>query len=182
MEQIVKDVLLKAKDIKKSLSNRQIEIRRLISRSDDSNIKDELDTERKSNSNILRILEWIIMCIKEFDLQKRLERDPSFCIWLRTTVCIYVFKCAADQLNIKNNKVWWNQHDWAYVGCYNRVYLYEQIVYTLFGNPNENKSIFGICDPDESKKIIMRDCLLNNLKIEYQKCKNQNYEKITEVE
>ena len=180
MEQIVKDVLLKAKDIKKSLSNRQIEIRRLISRSDDSNIKDELDTERKSNSNILRILEWIIMCIKGFDLQKRLERDPSFCTWLSTTVCIYVFDSAAELLNIKSTRTW-HFKGWSYVGFYNRLDLYKQIIYALYENPDNGCGIFDIYDQDESKKIIMRDCLLNNLKIEYQKCKNQNYEKITEV-
>ena len=83
---------------------RQKEIRKEIQESDDYKQKNILDIERKTNTAILRISHWIMMELKGYDFEHKVNIDPEYPYWVERVFGFYCNQHTADILGLEEDK------------------------------------------------------------------------------
>ena len=131
---------------------RQKEIRVLIHELKDRSSQNNLDMERKANTAFLRILYWMMMGMKGYNLDYKLRVDRDFPYWIKSVHGYHVNGYVINILNLSENEYW---NSLSYNRYTHPVGLYHLILDRLF--PKSSGGIFSFTDIDNVENTTWRD-------------------------
>ncbi len=151
-----------------SLAERQVEIRRMMLKSNDNTEKNKLNIERVDNTAALRIMHWLKWTLKGQSYECKRLKDPRYTQWMGRILGYHIHEELANLLNLReidfrNQYTWYSEY--RYFSARN---IYWYIWNYLFPKSN---GIFGLYTDDDIENDIWRTKLGELIKEEWMKFK-----------
>jgi len=131
-----------------TLSQRQRDIQKEISRKANIEYKNMLNNERTTNTAVLRCAGWIKMTLEGKSLKDKLLVDKEFPYWYRETRGYYAYAFLAGLFGWDEDKYIWRS---KYAGPWHTYLNQRQLFYYIYDFlfPDKAPGVFGFgCDED----------------------------------
>lgn len=140
-----------------TLSQRQRDIQKEMSRETDIEHKDILNNERTTNTVVLRCAGWIKMTLEGRSLKDKLLADKEFPLWYRETRGYYVHKPLADLWRWETEK-YTNENRWKCWYWNMKYFVQSDLFYYVYDMlfPEKMSGIFGFQTDDDIECDIWR--------------------------
>lgn len=138
-----------------TLSQRQRDIQKEMSRGTDREKKDILNNERTTNTVVLRCAGWIKMTLEGKSLKDKLLVDKEFPWWYRQTRGYYAYAFLAGLFGWDEDKYIWRS---KYAGPWHTYFNQRQLFYYIYDMflPDKAPGIFGFQTDDDIECEIWR--------------------------
>ena len=153
MTPFFKSKLNRLKELIDILAERQVWIRKEISKSHDQKRKEYLAIERTDNSAAIRCMHWMKWTMEGKTYNQKFQRDPNFTDWIGRVFGYHIHETLASELGLEREQ-YWNQYKWFSEYKYFPQWTIFQILWNhLFP---ESKGIFGLITNEEIENDVWR--------------------------
>lgn len=138
-----------------TLSQRQRDIQKEMSRKVNREYKDILNNERTTNTVVLRCAGWIKMTLEGKSLKDKLLADKEFPLWYRETRGYYAYAFLAGLFGWDEDEYMWRS---KYAGPWHTYFNQRQLFYYIYDMilPDKAPGIFGFQTDDDIECDIWR--------------------------
>jgi len=150
----------------RSLAERQVEIRRMMSKSNDDAEKNKLNIERVDNTAALRIMHWLKWTLEDQSYEYKKLKDPGYTQWMGRILGYHIHEELASLLNLKDVDFMNQCRIYREFRYYSARNIYWYIWNYLFP---KSTGVFGLLTDNDIENDIWRTKLSELIKEEWER-------------